>query len=168
MNIEKLIEEGELVFLAYVGIITQPLITSMIDSLEKLDEMKDCINFSHRLYVVFIEMAQNIMNYMEKEDYKAFIAIGRDKNSEHYYVLSKNTVTAKAKEKIEKILNEILMIDRTEIKKLYREKRRSGRDAHSKGAGIGFLEIAKISKNIEFEFKPMKNGKYIFSLKVNV
>ena len=166
IKLEKSIENGELIFLAYVGFITQPLISAIVDYLEQLNEKQDRINLPQRLYVVFIEIAQNMMNYAKDDEYKAFILIARE--GDGYYILSKNSVTSQRKEKLEKILNKIKSMKKEEIKKLYKERRRSGEKSHDNSAGIGFLEIAKRSKNIEFDFTPFKDDKYVFSLKVYV
>jgi len=166
INLEKSIENGELIFLAYVGFITQPLISAIVDYLEQLNEKKDYINLPQRLYVVFIEIAQNMMNYAKDDEYKAFILIAKEENG--YYILSKNSVTLESKNKLEKILNEIINMDKEEIKKLYKQRRRSGEKSHGNSAGIGFLEIAKRSKKIEYNFASFKDDKYIFSLKVYV
>ena len=105
------------------------------------------------------------MHYSEKGKFKPFVLIGKENGN--YYVLGKNLVSSEVKKKLEKILNEIIKLDKQEIRKLYKERRKSGRDSHSKGAGIGFLEIAKVAKKIEFDFKPFED-KYIFALKVCV
>jgi len=51
-------------------------------------------------------------------------------------------------------------------KKLYREARRSGKDTHSKGGGIGFYEIAKKATSIDYQFTPINDKRYYFKLKV--
>ena len=163
-DLETLLEKEEVIFLAYLGLITQPIITAIVDSLEKIEEDEN-IKFSQKLYMAFIEMTQNIMHYSEKGKFKPFVLIGKE--GENYYVLGKNLVSAKVKEMLEKNLNEILKLDKQEIRKLYRQKRKSGKDSHNKGAGIGFLEIAKVAKKMEFDFEPFED-KYIFALKVCV
>ena len=165
MSLEELIKKGEVIFLSHFGLITQPLIVAMIDALEKVDEEETDLHFSQKLYVVFIEVTQNIMHYSLKGDHKAFVLIGSE--GEYYYLLSQNLVTKKDKEKIEKLLDEIINLDKSEIKKLYRERRRSGEKSHSAGGGIGFLEIAKVSEKIEFNFEEVGEN-YIFTLKIYV
>ena len=169
MDLERLVEDGEVIFLAYLGFITQPLVTSIIEALEKLDEEDENVNFPHKLYVIFIEMAQNIMHYSTKGKYRAFILIGKE--GEDYYILSKNLTTEKGKDRIEKSLHEIEGLDRKALRQLYKERRKSGKDSHDKGAGIGFLEIAKVAKKIDFEFEKYdKEGEdnYIFALKAYI
>ncbi len=165
MNLEELIKKGELIFLSHFGLITQPLIAAMIDALEQVDEEDESFHFPQKLYVIFIEVTQNIMHYSLKDDYKAFVSIGS--TDEYYYLLSQNLVTKKDKDKIEKLLNEISNLNKKEIKELYRERRKSGEKSHSTGGGIGFLEIAKVADKIEFKFEKVEEH-YVFTLKVYV
>ena len=165
MKIEELLEsDNEIIFAAYIGFLTQPLISAMVEILEDLNNEKK-LNLSQKMYVVFIELAQNIIHYAQKDDQKAVIIVGKE--GEDYYVMSQNLVTEEIKNKLEKIYNEISNLSKDEIKKLYRQRRREGTNSHSKGAGIGFLEIAKIAKHMKFEFTPVKE-RYIFKCLVFV
>ena len=57
-------------------------------------------------------------------------------------------------------------MDKKEIRKKYRELRRSGEKMHDKGAGIGFYEIAK-NATIDYEFIP-EGENYYFIFKAVV
>ncbi len=66
------------------------------------------------------------------------------------------------KEKIESRLALIQNASKDEIKQLYRETRRSGRNSHSRGGGLGFLEIAKKVEKFEYEFTELSTDKLYF------
>jgi hypothetical protein len=106
------------------------------------------------------------MNYSKKLkssngfDPKGLIFVGKKNN--HYFVESKNIISTEDKKKIEIRLKEIQNLSHDEIKKLYKEVRRSGRDTHAKGGGLGFLEIAKKISSFEFEFKELSENKLYF------
>ncbi len=164
MKLEELFENDEIIFLTYLKVITQSFITATLDVLEKIDDECENIKFSNKLYTIFIEVAQNIMHYRCRErGFKAFIAVGE--NSEFQYIFTENLVKEENKHKIEKLFKEFLHLDKSGIKKLYKEKRKSGEGKHIKGGGIGFLEIAKIAEKIEYSFEHFED-KYIFSLKI--
>ena len=55
----------------------------------------------------------------------------------------------------------IQTLDKAEIKKRYKELRRSGENTHAKGGGIGMYEIAKASSSIDFDFTSVYNYKKI-------
>jgi len=75
---------------------------------------------------------------------------------------SQNVIGIQDRKKIEPKLQEILSLDRDAIKKRYRELRRSGKDTHGKGGGIGFYEIAKRCDSITYEFKAINKTKMYF------
>ena len=43
-------------------------------------------------------------------------------------------------------------MQKTEIREKYRELRKSGKNTHAKGGGIGIYEIGKISEEINYKF----------------
>ena len=57
-------------------------------------------------------------------------------------------------------------LNQDELKTLYRELRKSGKGKHEKGAGIGFIEIARRSSSIEYEFSKIDENNHYFALKV--
>ena len=82
-----------------------------------------------------------------------------------YYLLSRNVIDADDKTKIEERLSDIEGLNKDELRKLYREKRKSGRDKHNKGAGIGFIEIARRCDRVEHEFEMIDETRYYFTVK---
>ena len=56
-------------------------------------------------------------------------------------------------------------MDKSEIKKVYKELRRSGKNMHEKGGGIGFYEIAKVTQYLEFEFQQINEERFYFVFK---
>jgi len=143
---DKSVEE----IIRYEGVITQNFITSC---LENIDLKIENLNLKTKISTITIEMAQNIMHYSKDKDNK--LSVGSIEivfRNNRYEIVSKNLVSLSDKAKIEPILKEITLLDKAEIKKIYRKLRRSGENSHNKGGGIGFYEIAKLSDKIEFEF----------------
>jgi len=114
------------------------------------------------------------MNYSKSYDENnmdivpaGYIEVVKDKKN-RYYVTSRNVISLDDKNKIEPVLKDIQVMDQDEIKKRYRELRRSGQNTHSKGGGIGFYEIAKLSRDISYKFKAINKNKFSFEFKINV
>lgn len=180
MNIEAikaLIEKDGIVFLAYGGFLSQALIAGMTEALEKEAEHSALsMGESTDIFTIFIELSQNMMNYSKaidesstKNKSEGLIIVGRcDEDNKHYYVLSQNVIGLNDKEKIEPKLQEIELLNKDELKKRYRELRKSGKDTHEKGGGIGFYEIAKRSDKIEYSFTPVNAQKYYFQFKAYI
>jgi hypothetical protein len=176
MNISKLemlLENEGIVFLTYGGLLSQSLIVAMTDALEKESEINDMsMKVSHNLLTIFIELSQNMMNYSKKIaskeeefDPKGLIVVGYDKDNNSYYVLSRNTVNAQDRDKITPSIEQVLPLNKEELKKLYRELRKSGRGKHAKGAGIGFIEIARRCDKIDYSFIETSDTSFYFVIK---
>ena len=163
--------EMTVVVFEYEGILTQSIILHSMDVVEN--------NIEHLgtrgiVSTIVIELTQNMMKYsksnnMHCRDIKpsGLIEVKKDKN-EIYYVKSKNIISIEDKQKIEPIIQQIQQSDISEIKKRYRELRRSGVNTHKNGGGIGFYEVAKLVSNIEYNFKPINEDKFEFEYKLVV
>jgi len=170
-NLENILEEDNIIFLTYGGTFTQSLIVGMTGVLEKeVEEAELSMKISNNIFVVFIELAQNIMNYSKKAhnvlNPKALIYVG--KIEENYFVCSQNIVSQEDKERMEPRLQEIQNASLEEIKKLYKETRRSGKESHEKGGGLGFLEIAKKVQKFEYHFEDLTDGKFYYKICVTL
>jgi len=175
-KLEDFLDDSGIVFLSYGGMLTQDLISNMTDALEKEAEKNNVsMSASTNIFTIFVELSQNMMNYSkskaennQKFDPKGLVLVGYNKEDNSYYVLSRNIVDITDKDKILPKLEEINLLSRDEVKKKYRELRRSGLDKHNKGAGIGFFEISKRCDNIDFNFKQINENKYQFMFQANI
>lgn len=171
-KLESLFDDDGIVFLTYGGFLTQSLIVGMTEALEKESEDSDLsMKIANNIYTVFIELSQNMMNYSKciKEcshdfDPKGMVVVGKN-SSDDYYVLSQNIVDIKDMQRMEPKLKGVIDADKDEIKRLYREARRSGKDTHGKGGGIGFYEIAKRCEQVEYSFTKINESKFYYRFK---
>lgn len=170
-KLESILDEDGILFLTYAAFLTQSLIVGMTEAIEKENE-SNSLGMTHSIsvFTIFIELAQNMMNYTKKIikdgeefDPKGMIMVGN--KNDQYYILSRNVISLEDRQKIEPKLEAIQATDRAGIKKLYKEARKSGKDTHSKGGGIGFYEIAKRCSSVEYEFNPVSNNKFYFVFK---
>jgi serine phosphatase RsbU (regulator of sigma subunit) len=148
----------------YEGVITQNVIATAMDNIE----VKVNNRLIPKVSTVTIEFCQNMMNYSKSDIegcrniipagfiYIEYLDIGV------YKISAKNIISIDDKEKVEPKLKEILSMDKTQIKKRYRELRRSGENRHEKGGGIGLYEIAKISDQFEYKFININKDKFYF------
>ena len=174
-HIKKLIEDDGIVFMTYVGVMSQTLLSGMIEALEEEQNLEGVPKkISHNVFTVLIEMTQNIIKYSKNEDedgnkFKSngLILVGKN-DDDDFYVHSQNIVSLTDKNKITKRIEEIKKLNEDEIKQRYKELRRSAANSHEIGAGIGFYEIAKRAKNITYEFEEINNDKSNFYLTINI
>jgi len=174
-KVQQIVNQDGIVFLSYGTSLTQTLISGMTESLEKVVE-EDEINMtaSNNIFVIFIELSQNMMNYSKTalNDDKELAANGliivTKDNDGNYHIHSQNIISLEDKEKIEPILANVISLDKDGLKKKYRELRKSGKGAHSKGAGIGFYEIAKKCDFINFNFNKINEDRFYFHIETTI
>jgi hypothetical protein len=86
-----------------------------------------------------------------------------------YVVHAGNLVHRDDVERMRERLSVISEMDKEQLKVAYKEQLKAGPDEYSKGAGIGFIEIARrASKPIEFDFMEAKAGYAFFALRARV
>ena len=173
MNLEHLdreLKDDGIIFLAYDGFLTQALIVAMTEALEKESDTLTKTT-SNNILTIFIELTQNMMNYSKSQkalqsrnNGKGMILVGHDKEEDQYYVLSKNFINEEDKKHIEENLDTVSALSPDELRKYYREMRKLGHAKHEKGAGIGFIEIARKCEKMTYSFKKLDDV-YSFTLK---
>jgi len=171
MTINKSIDDNKTykdiseILIEYSGKFKQEYIDNYMDIIENtisnLGLMSD-------ISIAFAEQYQNILNYGKSEDQDidyivslGYITLQKDFD-DIYIIKSKNIISKEDKEKIEQKLIKILSLEKIEIRQKYRELRRSGINTHDKGGGIGFYEVAKRAKKIEYEFNKINSNRYEF------
>lgn len=178
-EVKELVKKDGIVFLTYGGFLSQTLITCFADAIEKEAEKNNVgIGDSSNILTIFIELAQNILNYSKTKEVgseetraEGMIIVGKSEietGQQQYYIISQNIVALSDKEKMLPKFADIEALDKEGLKKRYRELRKSSKDAHEKGGGIGFYEIAKRSDRIEHEFIKLNEDKFHFRFKAFV
>lgn len=174
-EVQKLVENDGIIFLSYGGFLSQALISSMTEALEKEAEANDVsMGVSSNIFTIFIELSQNMMNYsksisLENNNIEpgGLIVVSKDSDG-NYYINSQNIVSNDDKNKMLPKLLEVTTLNRDDIKKRYKELRRSGKNTHEKGGGIGFYEIAKRCDKIEYTFTKINENKLYFHIKTKI
>jgi hypothetical protein len=158
-------QNGMVDILEYEGVMTQHVIITCMDNIElKVDNIK----MLGKISTLVVELCQNMMNYSKSINQQSrelepagFIHLAHDVQ-QGYRIQSRNIISIDDKEKIELTLSEIEQLDEESLRKRYRELRRSGKNTHEKGGGIGFYEIAKLVSSFEYEFSMINREKFYF------
>jgi len=174
-------EQGVLFY--YDGYLSQPIITAMGEALRGKLEVEDSANRATRkVFSSFVEMMQNIIHYTDATPAAdsdtapapcGNVAVGR--KNDRYYIVSGNTVATSHVGRLQAKLEAIRAMPLDEIKAEYKRKLRTGaeeQDENSKGAGLGFLTVARdASEPIEYLFEPIAgsgNALSFFYLKATI
>jgi DnaJ-domain-containing protein 1 len=149
----------------YNGSLSPNVIAAMSDTLKQRLESEDASGpKSRKLFSSFIEMVQNALHYSpEVPDGKGekigAVAVG--KQDEKFYVVCGNMVEKQYVERIREKIEPLRSMTVDEIKKAYREQLKSDHsdDEVSKGAGLGFLTVARdASEPIEYSLMDMSGN----------
>ncbi|GGP22756.1 SiaB family protein kinase [Silvimonas iriomotensis] len=149
----------------YVGYFSQHIVGAMADALKLRLEVSGLAGPTRRkLFSSFVEMAQNIIHYSDDaltppdldnhEVRHGSVCIGIE--NDHYYLLCANPIKRELETSLRQTVEPLRTMTLEEIKQAYKEALRSESPVDSKGAGVGFLTMARdASEPLEFEFVPM-------------
>lgn len=179
MNISKIryVMSDEGVVFSFSGMISQSLTEFMIETATKQFEAKGHNKtFVKSLFLISIEMLQNVMSYSKQKLIKngdkftspGILIVGFDDEKQKYYVNTSNEIDEKDKIRVSDKIDKINALDETEQRKLLREKLKTAEDTHERGAGVGFIEMAKrSSEKLEYDFETLDDKLY-FHIKAYV
>ena len=136
----------------YSGILSQNVITTMSDSLkQKLQSQDEKGARSRKVFSTFIEMIQNALHYspgITDSDATKEGSIIVGKKEDKYFVICANFIQKQHETRIREKIDPILEMSADEIKQAYRAQLKNDQhsdDTISKGAGLGFLTLARDS-----------------------
>ena len=176
---EALAQRG--VYFSFTGPLSQALMEGLTTILRQKMQLEAVrMPIIKNVFAVVIEQAQNIIYYSaervhrgrpetgESEEYAVgTLVIGHD--GEYYFVLSGNLIETSKAERLKQRLLPLQTMTKEELKQLYKEQRRNTPEQDSKGAGLGFIEMArKVSKPLEFDFQRIDDTMSFFSIKALV
>jgi len=173
-DLELELYKEDIIF-AFSGAISYNVLSAISLSIKnELSSFESAKKEQFNVYYILIELVQNIMNYSIKRDEDSGNGSGtcfviHHSKSQKFKVCSGNLVTNTQALKIKEKLNKINSLDEQELKVYYKEIRRSGKDMHDKGGGLGFIEIArKSSAKLDYEITKVDENKSYFEIRVDI
>ncbi len=163
-------------FIDYRGVIQYETIGELIHKLKNQVHIMGIQTGTYkRILLVMIEALENIMKHSRKpaglteteQDNVATLSITRE---DHIFSLcSSNILDNSAMPMLQKKLDHLNSLNKQEVKDLYKDTITNGEFTNTGGAGLGLIEIAKISGNkIGYEFRSLNEICSIFTLKVKI
>jgi hypothetical protein len=158
--------------LSHRGTLKYDTIGELINNLKKtVARLKIKLGIYKKLLLVMIESLENILKYNENFDIDSHIRtrfspeFKIEKDDEKYFLTSVNVVFNKDIPMLKNKINHVNTLDTEGLKKLYKSTITNGRFTHKGGAGLGFIEMAKIStEKIQYNFKKIDNDYSIYRL----
>jgi len=163
------------IMFAYSGYVTEAVLSGVGDALKQKLSIEDADTKTIRsVFAVFVEQMQNIIRYSAEkvpvggqaplELRYGVLTVGQSEGD--YVVHAGNLVEQADVARLRARLDALQAMDKAQLRTAYKEQLKAEPDAHSKGAGIGFIEIARrASKPIEFDFMAIDRAHAFFALK---
>ncbi|MDX2471440.1 MAG: SiaB family protein kinase [SAR324 cluster bacterium] len=162
------------VIFVHSGYVSHEILSLIIEALEKkTDDMTIAGKPAQKVFTIIIEMMQNVLNYKAEKGTQgpidAILVVGYIVKTNTLYIKCGNMIDSVDQEFIEKKIKSICHLEKDELRKKYRELRKSGEGQHSRGAGLGFLEIQRnASEPIQCKFFANGEGRSFYSLEANI
>ena len=162
------------VLIDYTGPLKYDTIGHLIHKLkDKVAEMGLKLVLYKKILLVMIESLENILKYNEHFDehsslQKKYLPNFNIQRLNNKYILTSSNAVLNAD--IPELTDKISLINELDsegLKKLYKDTITNGQFTHKGGAGLGFIEIAKISsEKIVFDFEPIDDRLSYYKLQV--
>jgi hypothetical protein len=174
---EGLMREG--VLFCYCGYVTEEVLTSIGDAVrDKLALENTEQQVARGLFSIFVEQVQNIIRYSAEKQEGALsdrtvdlrhgvLAVGQTDGG--YYVSCGNAIPNHDVGRLRDGLAYLQKLERKDLKALHKEILKGKTPEGSKGAGVGFIDIARLAtRGIEFDFQELDDQLSYFVLKANL
>ena len=162
------------IIFSFSGPISQSLLEGIGQTLkQKMSLEETSTNVIRKVFSIFVELMQNIINYsaqrvtsQEADQEISYGVLIVGKEEDQFYIISGNYIQEDQEAALQEKLAKIKSMDKEELKQYYKQQRRLQADDASKGAGLGFIEMArKATQPIEFDIARMENGYSFFVVK---
>lgn len=157
----------------YSGFMTEDILLGIGQAIQT--QMKICdadAKLTKGVFAVFVEQVQNVIRYsaekigQEDSAEMRFGILTVGTKDDKPFVMCGNLVEAKDAERLREALTHIKGLDRDGLKALWKETLRGETPEGSKGAGVGFIDIARNARNgIDFDFRKVDDAYVFFTLK---
>ncbi|WP_140419097.1 SiaB family protein kinase [Desulfosporosinus sp. FKB] len=175
-QLKKSLEEYR-VLICFSGQFSQGIVEQLCDSIKgQLSEGLGTKQNPMRVISIFVEQAQNIINYNQmKKSHKNYdqflessiVTIG--KNGENFFVTSGNIIDNNDLQPLLKKIDHLNSLEPGDLKTLYKEvMKNGGLEEPERSAGLGLIHMARKSRSpIEYESYPINEELSYFQINVN-
>ena len=178
MSLFKYYEEmrNEGVILYFNGPVSQPVVESIADLMRSKMRAEEAAMASvQRVFAVLVEQMQNIVRYSTEREVggglpgemaHGQVVVGREEDG-RFFVACGNKILTEDGGALSEQIDRLQAMNRDELKAYYKERRKAPECASPKGAGLGFVEMArKAAQPLDYSISPVDGSTSFFSVKV--
>jgi hypothetical protein len=169
---------SEGIILSFTGPFSQKVLEEVAEAWKmKLEIEKEKKSRIYNIFSVFVEMVQNVINYSDEvfNDSTEEISIRSGiviigKKDDRYYISSGNKILSAKVDTIKQKLDKISSMEKNELNRLFKHcLRHETPPPESKGAGLGFIEMARKSNSpLEYTFDTIDDSYSFFTLHASI
>ena len=158
------------IILSYKGPLTDVLLSEF--SRDIRSKLQDNRRVGKKVFSVFMELTQNVLYYSKEinhfgdQDKVGTIVILQ--LEDHYKVITGNLVNKDAVPLLLEKCKTVNSLDREALREYKRKLRDAPSEGESRGAGIGLVQVALTSDNLEVKIKDLGDKYSFFALFVNI
>ena len=176
-NLYRTMEE-ENVILSFKGIVTEDLVSSLLNIMEvKMESMHEEPRVRKKVFNVLVECLQNLYHHVDEgpipitkehlERKSAMVLIGKERG--HFIIRTGNYINNDKVEGLKERLNKINSLDKEDLKTYYQNSLNSSVVSSKGTAGMGMIDIARKSGNkLEYDFLKINDETSFFCLIVKI
>ncbi len=164
------------IIFCYSGYMTEDVLLGLGKAIKQKMVMDDEDKETAKaVFSIFVEQVQNVIRYSAEKETKDDVAelrygvltVGRQDNK--VFVTCGNVIRNEDRERLKKNLTNIQKMNKDELKKLWKDTLRGKIPDGSKGAGVGFIDIARRTcQGFEFDFSEVDEEISFFTLKAYI
>ncbi len=125
----------------------------------------------NRIYFIMIEGLQNVTKHQDNDtdSYEEEGMFAIQKNKDKYYVTTGNVINKDNELILRPKLEQINLLDKTQLKKVYKDILLNSELSEKGGAGLGLVEMARKSGNrLLYNFEPVDKDKSFFYFRTEI
>ncbi len=173
---QSLLDQG--IVFCYSGCMTESILSGIGHAIKQKLALENIDTKTVRgVFSIFVEQMQNVIRYSAEREPEngpedsvlsfGLLTVGREDDS--YFVTCGNKVQIRDVERLKSQLTNIQTLDAEGLKMLYKQILKGETPEHSKGAGVGFVDIArKSSRPVQFAFMDLDQDYSYFSFKAYI
>lgn len=169
------LEKTKNIILSHEGYLDFEVIGNLIGKLQQImKEEGERVNVYKKILTVMIESLENAYKYCSDLDLttlpeKQISRFYLTHEEQTYTLKVTNPILNKDVEKVTKLLDYINSLDQAGLRKLYRDTITDGKFNTKGGAGLGFIEMAKLAcDKLHYQVEDLDKGFKLFTLTIRI
>ena len=171
----KTMVENKLI-LVYQGEVTHQITKAFSSLAEKTinKQGEDTFGVKKKVYHIMIECLQNIFKYADDAETGDPVESGVgvfvvEKDVDQYSITTGNAVANNKIEILKSLIDNVNSLDEQQLEQLYKKTLMEGKISEKGGAGLGFIDIARKTKQkLIYSFKPINDKTSFFLLLMKI